>query len=307
MTTPHTSSATQLKIRWDNIAIVAVAIAVIGAGVPLLMHMSAPPAPAAHASTPAPTSTPKPEATGPTFTLEQANERVAQARQLMLAGEFEKAQELVIDIGGAISDQSGASILRNEIATRQANFAQFMDDARTAHDAGKWSDALRAIAGAEKLAPLPEDLQRIDRHSRSMQLQDQTARRINALVHDGKLNDAREQAHHALMQFNNERFTKLLAMVEHKIKAREARLAAQQAAEQEAAMAMETPASPAAPAAGNGGGGQSGGGSQSNGTHDPSHHSGGATTASANSGLDVTALMNMAGGAGGGSMGGMSM
>lgn len=160
---PH-ATVHRYRVRWDNLVIVGLALAACAIGVPFLLHGNASPnAGGSSHRYSQPASIEPADSVDESLTLEEANQLVARAREAMLAGRFEDAANLLSSIGGTVSDQSGASALRDENARRQAEFEQGAAEAMRAVDDEQWAQAVQAFAEVREIAPLTNELAAAER------------------------------------------------------------------------------------------------------------------------------------------------
>lgn len=190
------------RMRWDNLAIIGAAIAVCAIALPWVLgldttgtartgtHTYSPPARVAAADHP-----------DESLTLDEANDLVAQARAAMLVGRFDDAANLLSRIGGTLSDQSGASALRDENARRQAEFEQACSDAMAAVEARRWTDAVKGFDAARKIAPLTPELEKAELTARRGAGAAAIVAKANAQLDVGNTKAALTVARHGYSQY----------------------------------------------------------------------------------------------------------
>jgi hypothetical protein len=162
-TRPHRSSTANggtppgYRVKWDNIAIIAVAVLACIIVVPMLLKLGS------HKPG-APVKAAKLHRTDPddgvvksTMSLSQAQDLVEQARVAMNEGRFDDATALLSGIAGPVSDESGASSLRDQVARRMAEHDDLIADLAKAVETENWDVVLTTIAQIKSLAPLTQE------------------------------------------------------------------------------------------------------------------------------------------------------
>jgi hypothetical protein len=240
----------QVRVRWDNLLIVAMAVLACALAVPLLLDVKIPLGGQAK-PTQAPSETDESTTTPLTMSEAEALDIVARAQSALDSGDFTQAEQLVAEIPAELAMTVGAVDLDNEIARRATLFATHSTAAQAAADNGDWRAVEPELAQAAKVAPLTADLAALRREAVTRIAELDALDAAAALLESGALADAHEAAQRGYAKYQSEGFAELLAKVEQAQRAADRREARQQAE----AASVENVVSTSTTGGGSGGGG----------------------------------------------------
>ena len=203
---PHVP-VTQERIKWDTILIVVVTIAIAIVSTPFLLHLSRNHAPVPKVTPKAATAPMTP--TSPGMTRAQADALVAQARTAMIAGQFTTAAQLLDKVSGQLSDDTGASELRDENADHESRATTAMTSIQSGLTTGNWAMVHSGLAQLALVQPLTPEQQALDvRAIRESKVASEMAT-IRKLLDIGEPQVALQRAVADNARFGGGRFTSL--------------------------------------------------------------------------------------------------
>jgi len=205
--------------RWDYAIIALMAVAACAALVPKLLGMEIGGA-AASRSTPSAVADPGDKTGG--MNMEEASERVSEARAALLAGRFDDAEDMLLDIKGDIGDESGASELLSDITRTREEFERAGSAAEKAAAERRWPDAAKALGDARKLAPLPADLLELEATVSTQLDAQRSIETIRARILRDELAVARTEAVAAAERYKTPELTALVGQIDRLIAKRAA-------------------------------------------------------------------------------------
>lgn len=206
-----------VRIRWDNIAIVAVAIIVSIFALPQVLKLAAPTKPAIQMLTPP--KHVKKVPTDPSMTMDDASNHVEQARSELAAGRFEAALTALDPIPESLIEDSGAGDLSSDIIKSQGRWITFDHMLQQAVIDQRWGDASELLKSIAAIAPLNSAQQQTSRMvAEKISSVNQRLSQINTkLAEGGDPRSAYIEAKQGFADTQDRRFEELMATLKQMI------------------------------------------------------------------------------------------
>jgi hypothetical protein len=164
---------------------------------------------------PAPTkTTPNTSTSSQAAQLQDARSRIAQAKILLSHGEFDRASALVNGIDGSISDDTGASDMRDQIARAQGAYDDDLTTAQAAADSGDWTTVASATADAATYAPLPAEMTDLANQAKEQLAERSDYQTAHAAFVAGDSSQALILARAGLATWQTDDFRRLIARIQ---------------------------------------------------------------------------------------------